>query len=73
VLDRAHNKRNVAEYEGELDFDPALLATPQSHAVQFIGRWKWEGGSCLCDERSIADECSATWMVIANAEMNSKF
>jgi hypothetical protein len=25
VLDRAHNKRNVAEYEGELDIDPALL------------------------------------------------
>lgn len=25
VLDRAHNKRNIAEYEGELDIDSALL------------------------------------------------
>jgi len=25
VLDRAHNKRNVAEYEGDLDIDPELL------------------------------------------------
>ena len=25
VLDRAHNKRNLAEYEGELDIDSALL------------------------------------------------
>ena len=24
VLDRAHNKRNIAEYEGELDIDSAL-------------------------------------------------
>ena len=25
VLDRAHNKRNVAEYEGEMDIDAGLL------------------------------------------------
>jgi len=25
VLDRAHNKRNVAEYEGDIDIDPELL------------------------------------------------
>ncbi len=25
VLDQAHRKRNVAEYEGELDIDEALL------------------------------------------------
>ncbi len=26
VLDQAHNKRNIAEYEGELDIDAELLA-----------------------------------------------
>jgi len=26
VLDQAHNKRNLAEYEGDLDVDDALVA-----------------------------------------------
>lgn len=26
VLDQAHRKRNLAEYEGEVEIDPALLA-----------------------------------------------
>ncbi len=40
VLDQAHRKRNIAEYEGELDVDEGLLASLIRISVAIAGRVK---------------------------------
>src|SRR3546814_11215904 len=57
VLDQAHRKRNLAEYEGELDVDDALV-----EALVRVGRTVAGGGVAL---GPVAGGCSR-WRVPAS-------
>lgn len=49
ILDQAHRKRNLAEYEGHLDVDDALLEALLRTAQEVVNRLS-EGTQQMCDK-----------------------
>lgn len=65
VLDQAHNKRNLAEYEGDLDVDDALVealiraAQRLPNGLRRSGRWRradWYRNIATLNNRSLTNQ-----------------